>query len=138
MALTSKQDKFCRCVASGMSYKDAYLEAYDCKTDTTAYNESSKLALREDIQERIKALIKPLEQAAITNVLTEREKKKAIIWEEIEHARTQQDHAAIARYMDILNKMDSEYININRNIEDKPATITNLSTAALESLVKSS
>lgn len=120
-----------------MTGKDSYMDAYETNcSEQVAYNESSKLLMRDDIQERIKVIRKPLEVKAVTEIISEREKKKAIIWEEIEHARTQQDHAAIARYMDILNKMDAEYININRNIEDKPATISNLSTTDLENLLK--
>ena len=36
--------------------------------------------------------------------------------------------------MDILNKMDAEYVNINRNIVDKPADIVQLDTAVLRRL----
>ena len=136
MSLTPKQEKFCRCVASGMSYKDAYLDSYNCKTDTTAYNESSKLALREDIQDRIQSLIKPLEREAITSVLTERERKKKIINERIEACILKEDDSAIARYLDILNKMDAEYININKNIDEDKTEINNLDTNTLLRLVK--
>ena len=35
------------------------------------------------------------------------------------------------RAMDILNKMDSEYININRNMQDDQTAISNLDTNTL-------
>lgn len=137
--LTEKQKQFCKNVVNGMTYKDSYISAYDTKcSEQVAYNESSKLMLREDIQEEIKRISLPLEKAYQSNIVTEREKKKAILWEEIENARIQQDHAAIARYMDILNKMDSEYININKNINAEQTPITNLSTDTLEKLIKCS
>ena len=136
MALTPKQEKFCQCIVSGMSGKDSYIAAYDTKAgDNTIYTEVTRLLDREDVQKRLDALRKPLEHAAQAKALSEREKKKAIIWEELENARSQQDHAAVARYMDILNKMDSEYINIQR-IDHEQSSVDNMDTETLLRLVK--
>lgn len=117
MSLTPKQERFCQCIVSGMSGKDSYLTAYNSNSDNAAMIESTKLLAREDVQGRLKELRKPIETLAQTNAISDREKKRSIIWEELENARSQQDHAAIARYLDILNKMDQEYININKNVE---------------------
>lgn len=137
MSLTPKQEKFCQCIVSGMSAKDSYREAYNTKgSDRTVYNEAGKLLAREDVGKRLEELRKPLENHARSIALTEREKKKKLIWERIEACISSEDDTSVARYMDILNKMDAEYININRNIEDKPASITNLDTSTLERLVK--
>ena len=127
MALTPKQEKFCRCVVSGMSYKDSYMSAYNCTSDTTAINEGSKLALREDIQKHIESLSKPLHRAAQQQALTEREKKRQWLWNMIENATNDSDRI---RAMDILNKMDSEYINIQR-IEKEETPINDLPTETL-------
>lgn len=119
MSLTPKQEKFAQCIVSGMSAKDSYITAYDTKaTEKVIYNESAKILAREDVQKRIEELRKPLENHARMQALSEREKKKAIIWERIQVCMEREDDTAVARYMDILNKMDSEYININRNIDD--------------------
>ncbi len=137
MSLTPKQEKFCQCIVSGMSGKDSYKTAYNTKgKDSTINQEVVKLLAREDIQDRIETLQKPIIKHAQTKAISQREKKQNIIWERIESCISSGDDAAIARYMDILNKMDAEYININRNIDDKPATITKLDTATLEKLVK--
>lgn len=136
--LTPKQEKFCRCIVSGMSAKDSYVESYDSKSERTAYNEGNKLLMRDDITERIKELSIPVKNHAQNVAVSEREKKRAIIWEEIEHAREQQDHTAIARYMDILNKMDAEYININRNIDDTHEKLDTLDIDTLRTLVQPS
>ena len=40
------------------------------------------------------------------------------------------------RAMDILNKMDSEYININHNIDDSQSVISDLDSKTLLKLVK--
>ena len=132
MALTPKQEKFCQCVVSGMSYKDSYMTAYDCKSDTTAINEGSKLALREDIQKRLDTLTIPLQKAAQKQALTEREKKRAWLWNMIENATNDSDRI---RAMDILNKMDSEYVNIQR-IEQDNTPINDIDTDKLIELTK--
>lgn len=139
MSLTPKQEKFCQCIVSGMSAKDSYISAYDTKAnEKTIYSEATKLLAREDVKERLDALRKPLENHARSTALTEREKKRAICWEGIELCKQLGDHTGVARYLDILNKMDAEYIQINRNIEDKPAEIRQLDTSILEKLAKSS
>ena len=128
MALTPKQEKFCRCIVSGMSGKDSYLTAYDCNSDTTAYQESYVLLQRDDIKEYISTLKKPIEQHAIDTAINEREKKRQWLWYMVETAESDSDRL---RAMDILNKMDSEYININRNIQDDQTAISNLDTNTL-------
>lgn len=131
--LTAKQEKFCQCIVSGMSGKDAYITSYNSSgSDQNAYNESSKLLAREDIQERLKVLRKPLEEHVRTTIITEREKKRAWLWNMIETASNDSDRI---RAMDILNKMDSEYINIQR-IEKDETPISDLDTGKLVELVK--
>ena len=116
-----------------MTAKDAYITAYDTKaSDQVLYNESSKLMLRDDIQARIKEIRKPLEDAVNTQILSEREKKRAWLWNMIENATNDSDRI---RAMDILNKMDSEYINIQR-IEKDETPISDLDTGKLVELVK--
>ena len=133
MALTPKQEKFCQCIVSGMSGKESYITAYDTKGNAnTVYVESTRLLDREDIQARIKALSKPIETKAIATALSEREKKRAWLWNMIENATNDSDKI---RAMDILNKMDSEYINIQR-IEKDDTPITELDTDKLIELTK--
>ena len=126
--LTPKQEKFCECIVSGMSAKDAYTTAYNTKaSEQVLYNESSKLMLRDDIQARIADMRKPLIQAAQQTALSEREKKRAWLWNMIENAANDSDKL---RALDILNKMDSEYINIQR-IEKDETPISELDTNKL-------
>lgn len=131
--LTEKQKEFCReYVRNSGNGTKAYLHAYDSKSETAASIESSKLLRRDDVTEYIATLNKPMEN----RIQNEREKKRKFLWDMIENPSV--DESDRLRAMDILNKMDAEYININRNIEDKPASIINLPTSTLESLVKSS
>ena len=72
-------------------------------------------------------------KAAQQQALSEREKKRAFLWDMIENAANDSDKL---RAMDILNKMDSEYININRNIDDKQNEFINLNTDELKQLIQ--
>lgn len=133
--LTEKQKSFCReYFSNGGNGTQAYLFAYDSKSEAAASIESSKLLKRDEIVEYLATLNKPME----TKAINEREKKRAICWERIEYCTSIGDDSGAARWMDILNKMDSEYININRNIEDKAADIKTLDTSVLEKLARPS
>lgn len=134
--LTEKQEKFCQCVVDGMSYRDSYITAYDYngKSEQVPYNEGSKLALDERIQARIEELRRPIIKALETRQLTETEKIKAILWEELENARQQQDHTAIARYTDQINKLNNAYRDSNI-VDNNENDISNLDTTKLLRIV---
>ena len=137
MALTQKQEKFCRNVVSGMSGKDAYIDAYETKGNAdTVYTEVTRLFAREDIQEYMKSLRKPLEEAVQGQALSERERIKAILWERLQKAIDREDDATITKYTDQINRMNAEYININRNIDDKPTEIDHLDAETLRKLAE--
>lgn len=117
-----------------MSGKDAYLTAYENNSnDNTAYKEAMKLLDREDVQNRIKELRKPLELQAQTKALTERDQIKEKLWCMINNSATTDSDKL--RAMDILNKMNAEYINIQR-IEKEETPISELDTGKLVELVK--
>lgn len=131
--ITEKQKAFCReYVRNGGNGTQAYLTAYDTESETTASIESSRLLRLDHITEYITTLNKPMENV----IQNEREKKRSWLWNMIEDTTISESDRL--RAMDILNKMDNEYININRNIEDKPAEIINLDTKTLQKLVKTS
>ena len=132
--MTPKQERFCQCIVSGMSGKDAYITAYNNNSNNnTAYREAMKLLDRDDVQSRIKELRKPLELQAKTQALSERDKIKDKLWEIINGTDTNDSDRI--RAMDILNKMNSEYINIQR-IEKEDTSISELDTGKLIELTK--
>lgn len=132
--LTIKQRNFCHeYVTNGGKGIDAYMTAYDSKSVGSAKQEASKLLKRDDITEYIQALTRP----TINKVMNERDKKRNIIWDRIQYCMDNNDDAALARYMDILNKMDQEYINITRNEENK-TDISALDTSTLLKLAAKS
>lgn len=125
MALTQKQELFCREVAAGKSYKDAYITAYDTNgKDSTIYAESGKLAIREDIQERIKALQKPLEDAAKIQGLNAREKQLQEIEKRIAICEQKDDEQSLIRWHDMKNKI----LQLYTVVDDNKETVNNLST----------
>ena len=135
--LTPKQEKFCRCVVSGMSAKDSYLTAYDTKcNDRVAINEGSKLMLRDDIRNAIESMIKPLQEIAQQKALTERERVKNILWDRLQKAIDREDDATIVKYTDQINRMNAEYVNVNRNIDEKNAEIDQLDADTLRRLAE--
>ena len=118
---------FCReYVKNGGNGTQAYLSAYDGNSETAASIEANKLLRRDDITEYISTLNKPLEN----RITSEREKKRRILWDFIENNNVSDNDRLKA--LDLLNKMDAEYININRNIEQK----TDISTLDAETLKK--
>lgn len=127
--LTEKMKAFAReYYNNGGNGTEAYLIAYDTDSRTTAQRESSLLLKRADINEYIKALNLPNEIKAIS----EREKKRAVLWEIINTG----DNNDKCRAMDILNKMDSEYANININHNENSVDLKSIDLAALKSLTE--
>lgn len=130
--LTQKMKDFCHEYMRCYDASQAYLATYNTTDKKIAANEGSKLLKRDDVTAYLAELNKPL-QNTITN---EREKKRRILWQRIERSIEKEDEAAIARYMDILNKMDLEYININRNIDDTGKELANLDTNKLKEILE--
>lgn len=135
--LTKKQMAFCEeYLKNGGNATQAYLTAYDSESPKSAVVDASRLMAREDIQQQIERLRKPMEKKIVRRIVNEREYKKKLIQERIEECVERGDDAAIARYIEIWNKMDGEYVNINKDITDHQAEIANLDTATLLQLVK--
>ena len=125
--LTEKQKNFCReYVNNNGNGIEAYLFAYDSNSKTAAAIESSKLLQKDNITEYIATLNKPLEN----KINNERQKKRQWLWDMIENPSVSESDRL--RAMDILNKMDSEYINITRQEEVK----TDISTLDIDTLTK--
>jgi phage terminase small subunit len=135
--LTPKQEKFCEYIVSGMDGVTAYENAYNTKaTPQVKRNESMKLLKRDDITERITELRKPLLNHAQNTAISERERIKAILWDRLEKAIDRGDDQTITRITDQINRMNAEYININKNIDEQKTPIEHLDTDTLLKLVE--
>lgn len=126
MALTEKQKEFAReYFSNGGNGTKAYLSIYNSNNAAVAANESSLLLKNEEIQKYLQSMNRPLEKKAIS----EREKKRDILWSFINDiGKSDSDRL---KAMDLLNKMDAEYININKNIDDTPTNIETLDNDTL-------
>jgi phage terminase small subunit len=135
--LTAKQMHFCEeYTRNGGVGVDAYMTAYDSQSRTSATIEASRLLANPEIQKYLEKLRKPIEKAVRRKIINEREYKKKLIQERIDECIEKGDDAAIARYIEIWNKMDGEYVNINKDITDHDAVVKDLDTATLLQLVK--
>lgn len=129
--LTEKMKAFAReYYNNGGNGTEAYLIAYNTDSRTTAQRESSLLLKRADINEYIKALNLPNENKAIS----EREKKRQWLWDMIENTTVSESDRL--RAMDLLNKMDSEYANINVNHNENTVDLKNIDLTALKNLAE--
>lgn len=132
--LTAKQTQFCRNIVAGMTGKDAYKAAYNTNaSDQVLRNESNKLLQRDDITEKIKELEKPLHNHVINTVISEREKKRNILWQFIND--TNKSDSDRLKALDLLNKMDAEYINVTKDITEEKTNIETLDNDTLFKLV---
>ena len=126
--LTLKQQNFCHeYIENGGNGVKAYLTAYDSKSETAARQEACKLLKRDDITNYIQALTRPTQN----KIINERDKKRNWLWGMIDNPNVSESDRL--RAMDILNKMDQEYINITRNEDNKP-DITKLDIDTLTKL----
>lgn len=135
--LTVKQMAFCEeYIKNGGNGTQAYLTAYDSNSKTVAGIEASRMLDKPDIQAYLMKLRKPIEKAVKRKIINEREYKKKLIQERIDECVARGDDAAIARYLEIWNKMDGEYVNITKDITESDANIKELDTATLQILAK--
>ena len=130
--LTQKQRNFAQEYLRCGNATEAYLFAYDTTNRDIAQRESKLLLKVPHIVQYMESLNKPIEE----KIVGDREKKRAILWEGIQRCIDKEDESGAARYMDILNKMDMEYINVNRNIVDPAESIGNLDTEQLRQLLE--
>jgi len=130
MALTEKMKTFCReYFKNGGNGTAAYMAVYNSNNLQVAANESSILLKRDDIKDYLRSINEPLEKQAIS----EREKKRDILWSFINDLNKSDNDRLKA--MDLLNKMDSEYINTTRIESDNKTVINGLDTDTLKQLI---
>jgi hypothetical protein len=126
LRLTPKQEKFCRCIVSGMSGKDSYKAAYNTKgNDKTVERESRILLMRDDITERITELRKPLVNHAQNTAITERENHIKELQERIAICKANGDENSLIRYYDQIAKIKGLYKDTETETE-KENTLSQL------------
>lgn len=109
MDLTPKQNKFCEYIVSGLSGKDSYLKAYECKSEKAASIESTKLLKRDDITAKITELRKPIINLAQNNAINERQQQIDFIKSRIQECIKKDDEQSLIRWNEQLNKIYALY-----------------------------
>ena len=103
--LTAKQEKFAQAIAlENMNQADAYRSAYDTSrmADETIYVKACQLAKKDNIAVRIDEL----REKAITPKVMSAQKRK----EKLSRLAGDDDPMVAMKAIDLLNKMDGEYI----------------------------
>lgn len=103
--LTPKQELFAKNIAlEGMNYSDAYRNSYSCKrmSEATINNEAWKLMQNHEITMRIKQIAEEASTPRVMNAQQRREK----LTEMARH----EDPMVAMKAIDLLNKMDGEYV----------------------------
>lgn len=103
--LTPKQELFVKnIVLEGMNYSDAYRSAYNTEnmSDKTVTEKASRLKDKDNIRARIEELRAEIDSPKIMSAIKRKEKLSVL-------AESDDPNVAM-KAMDLLNKMDGEYI----------------------------
>ena len=135
--LTEKKRAFADEYIKVKNATQAYKNIYDCENSNyqVIRNKASQLLNDDDVKQYIEQITKRLQTEVVNTVMLDRENKKKLIEQRIKHCITTGDDTAIARYLDILNKMDSEYIQKTENT-NTTTVLTGLDTETLKELIK--
>ncbi len=137
MALTEKQMAFARLLAVGKSQYEAYVSTYD----TTSTNDTAirANASKEANKDEVKAYVNQLRAKYDDREAMERSKDdayiRALLVRRLEACEAKQDDTALARYIDIANKMNGTYVNITKDVTEKENKLDNLSVDELKALL---
>lgn len=104
--LTAKQEKFVQNILEGMSQADAYRSAYNASkmTDKTVHEKASLLASQDKVRARLSELRDKLANEKIMSAQKRLEWLTEVIKDT--HEKTENKLKAL----DIMNKMDGEYV----------------------------
>jgi phage terminase small subunit len=103
--LTDQQENFARAIAlDGMNYSDAYRSAYNTTTDNpkTVWDNASQLAKHTEVAQRIAELRGETVSPRIMNAIERRAK--------LTELAAHEDPNVAMKAIDLLNKMDGEYV----------------------------
>ena len=120
--LTDKQERFAQCIAlEGMNQSDAYRMAYNVEnmTDKSIWEKASEVASNVKVQSRIKELKDKVVSPKIMSAKERKEWLSAKVKDDAEKTENK------LKALDILNKMDGEYVqkieatvdSVNINVE---------------------
>lgn len=137
--LTFKERMFADGILEGKTQYQSFIDAYDVKTKKRSSIDcmASNIKNKERVKNYIESVKKRVEMRKKYGLSLDIEDRKELIYERINACMEKGDDTSVARYMDLLNKMEQSYVNINKNIDEKDTNISALSTDELKKLVNS-
>lgn len=132
--MTDKEKLFCECVGNGYTLTDSYIIAYAPKTSNrdSIRNSASRLAAKPDLRAYMDQLTKlRLERANQVNLL-DTSARYNLITDRVLTCIHNGDETNLIKYLDILNKMQGTYVNITKDVTERP--YENLTTEDLKAL----
>lgn len=136
MALTEKQKTFAALLAKGEKQLEAYRAAYNPANpnDATVRAMASREANKPVIKEYVNHLTDIQRQELALSNTGQVEYIKCVLLERIEICRKSNNETALARYIDILNKMLGTYHYIDVQ-DDNETELKNMSVDELKALL---
>ncbi len=129
LELTEKQRNFCHAYIETGDAFEAYTRAYDTKGGGAARTESYKLMRNPKIQDYLLELQKPIRAKSFRD----RDRKRERLWKIIDDPEA--SNADVCRAMDVLNKLDGEYIAGGQRMDEDSTDISNLDLETLRQIV---
>ena len=135
--LTDKERIFCLSILNGQNQRNSYITAYQPKTTNIASLDvlANKVVSRPHVQEYLREMRGLQDRAKIYSNINDKQKRIELIWDRIELCKQKNDDTAIARYLDQLAKLNGDYVNINKNIDEKAVTLDDMDITELQNLI---
>ena len=124
--LTPKRALFARCVASGMTQADAYREAYDPKSSTTAasiHTLASRVAGEVEVRARVEALLAARERALLVSAVSDRQKVTQHLRDALAGGETDQFRLRAAELLGRSAGLFVTEMNVNTSNQRDPAEV---------------
>ena len=139
MALTEKQKAFAQQLAAGKTQAEAYKLAFN--VDNSPIESVRTMASREANKPEIRQAVERYKELIANEFAVEQTKSelfiRSLLYDRMIQCHATGDDTALARYADILNKMDGRYKTITQDLTENKNPVTELSTEALERLLES-
>lgn len=138
MALTEKEKAFALGIIDGKTQSQSYIDAYCPKTENmnTIGVMACRVANKPHVKQFISEYKEKIERQKMARTQVSIEDRKNIIFDRIQACIARGDDAAVARYVDILNRMDGVYVNLSKDLTENDNKLATLSTAELKKILQ--
>lgn len=134
--ITKKEDAFAMAIVDGHSQYESYLIAYQPNSTNRSSIDAmaSKIANKPHVKARIQQLKDRKENRKIYSDITDENYIYSVIQQRLKYCMDNNNDNAVAKYIEILNKMTGRYVNITKDISDTN-TLSDVSTEKLQAIL---